>query len=76
MPYRPGDPTVEVEARVEVTTAKAYLIEPTMGKVQQTWLPKSQVVQMTDPDENGNRVFTVTLWWYDKADLDEGFKEG
>jgi hypothetical protein len=42
-----------------------------MGKVTQTWLPKSQVVGMTEPDENGNRVFTVTLWWYDKAELDE-----
>jgi len=71
MPYRPGDPTVEVEARIETSTAKAYLIEPTMGKVTQTWLPKSQVVGMTEPDENGNRVFTVTLWWYDKAELDE-----
>jgi len=71
MPYRPGDPTVEVEARIETSTAKAYLIEPTMGKVTQTWLPKSQVVGMTEPDENGNRVFTVTQWWYDKAELDE-----
>jgi hypothetical protein len=73
MPYRPGDPTVEVEARVETTTMKAYLIEPTMGAVQQTWLPKSQVVGVTDPDENGMRVFTVTQWWANKAGIeDEG----
>ena len=71
MPYRAGDPTVEVEARIETSTAKAYLIEPTMGKVTQTWLPKSQVVGMTEPDENGNRVFTVTEWWYQRAELDE-----
>jgi hypothetical protein len=69
MPYRPGDPTREVEARVEVTTAKAYLIEPTMGRVSQTWLPKSQVVGMTEADENGLRTFTVTEWWYGKSEI-------
>ena|SRR6187402_2556207 len=69
MPYRPGDPTVDVEARVEVSTAKAYLIEPTMGVKKEVWLPKSQVVGMTEPDDNGNRVFTVTEWWYQKAEL-------
>lgn len=62
MPYREGDPTVELEARIEVTTAKAYLIEPTMGK-KQVWLPKSQTVQMSDLQENGMRTFTVTQWW-------------
>lgn len=73
MPYRPGDPTVELEARVETSTAKAYLIEPTMGKVQQVWLPKSQIVGEGEPDENGNRMFTVTQWWADKAGIeDEG----
>ena len=71
MPYRPGDPTVTIEARVEHTTAKAYLIEPTMGKVKQTWLPKSQVVEMSDADENGNRTFEVTEWWYNQAGLND-----
>jgi hypothetical protein len=71
MAYRPGDPTVDLEARIEATTAKAYLIEPTMGTKEQVWLPKSQMVSMTDPDENGNRVFTVTEWWFFKAELQE-----
>jgi hypothetical protein len=71
MPYRPGDPTVDIEARIEVTTAKAYLIEPTMGTKEKVWLPKSQTVQMGEPDENGNRVFTVTEWWYNQAELGE-----
>lgn len=62
---------MDVEARIETSTSKAYLIEPTMGAVKQTWLPKSQTVAMTEPDENGMRVFTVTKWWYDKAELDE-----
>lgn len=69
MPYRPGDPTVQVEGRIEVTTAKAHLIEPTMGKLKEVWLPKSQLVGMTDADENGNRVFTVTQWWADKSEI-------
>jgi hypothetical protein len=71
MPYRPGDPTYELEARIEVSTAKAYLIEPTMGAKPEVWLPKSQVVGMTEPDENGMRMFTVTEWWYNKAEMGE-----
>jgi hypothetical protein len=70
MAYRPGDPTVDIEAKVEVTTAKAYLIHPTMGVVAETWLPKSQVVSMSEPDEDGNRTFKVTEWWYKRAELD------
>lgn len=69
MAIRPGDPTVEVEARIEHTTAKAYLIEPTMGKVKEVWLPKSQVAGMTERDENGNCIFTVSRWWFDRAEL-------
>jgi hypothetical protein len=71
MAYRPGDATEEVEARIEMSTAKAYLIVPTMGRVKETWLPKSQVVGMTDPDENGMSVFTVTRWWFEKAGIGE-----
>ena len=71
MPYRPGDPTYKFEARVENTTAKAYLIEPTMGTKREVWVPKSQVVGMTDPDENGMRIFEVTEWWWNKAEMGE-----
>jgi hypothetical protein len=72
MPYRAGDPTVELEATIEVTTAKAYLINPTMGTKREVWLPKSQVVGISDPDENGQKIFTVTKWWADRAEvLDE-----
>jgi hypothetical protein len=71
MPYREGDPTVEVEATIEVTTAKAYLIYPTMGSKKEVWLPKSQTVAMTEPSDSGTRVFTVTKWWADRAELDE-----
>lgn len=71
MPYRPRDPTVEFEARVINATAKAYLIEPTLGHKWEVWLPKSQVVGQTDPDSNGLRTFTVTEWWYNKAEIDD-----
>lgn len=71
MPYRPGDPTIEIEARIETTTAKAYLIEPTMGNKTQVWLPKSQTVSMSEPDENGLRTFEVTEWWYGVSELGE-----
>ncbi len=71
MPYRPGDPLVQIEAMIEVTTAKAYLIEPTMGEKKQVWLPKSQVIEMSDPDENGLRTFAVTEWWFGVSGLGE-----
>lgn len=71
MPYRPGDPTVMLEARIEHTSAKAYLIEPVLGKVKQVWLPKSQVIQMDEPNEDGNRMFTVTEWWFNKSEIEE-----
>ena len=67
MPYRSGDPTKELEARIETSTAKAYLIEPSMGSIREAWLPKSQVVGMTEADENGMRTFTVTEWWWLRA---------
>lgn len=61
MGFRGGDETVELEGKIEVTTAKAYLIIPTMGPAE-VWLPKSQVVSMSDPDIDGNRNFVVTEW--------------
>lgn len=69
MPYRPGDPTFEIEAQVETSTAKAYLIYPTMGAKKEVWLPKSQVVEMSEPNDNGLRTFTVTEWWYGVSGL-------
>lgn len=69
MAIRPGDPTVELEARIEHTTAKAYLIEPTMGKQTQVWLPKSQVAGQTERDPNGITIFQVSKWWFDRAEI-------
>jgi hypothetical protein len=71
MAYRPGDPTEELEARIEVTTPKAYLIEPVMGTMREVWLPKSQTVSVGEPNEDGNRQFVVTKWWFQKSGLGE-----
>lgn len=71
MVYRSGDPTVMLEAGIEVTTAKAYLITPTMGPKREVWVPKSQVVEISEADDLGNRMFTVTEWWFNKAELRE-----
>jgi hypothetical protein len=65
-----------IEARIETTTAKAYLIEPTMGNKKQVWCPKSQVVEVSEPDENGNRTFEVTEWWYEVSGIGKEDDEG
>jgi hypothetical protein len=70
MPYRDGDPTREFEGRIEFTSAKAHLVYPTMGPLE-VWVPKSQIVEMGDPDENGNRLFLVTEWWVNQSGMKE-----
>lgn len=65
MPYRDGDPTHDFEGAIEVITAKAYLVHPTMGPKREVWVPKSQVVSMTPTgDDNGNVILKVTKWWW------------
>jgi len=67
MGYRAGDETYEFEGKIEHTTAKAYLVVPTMGP-SQIWLPKSQCVSMGEADIDGNRTFVVTEWWAKKQE--------
>lgn len=67
MGYRPGDKTVTFEGRIEHKTAKSYLVEMTLGG--RYFVPFSQIVEMTDPaDEDGNRIFEVTEWWWDRKE--------
>jgi len=54
--------TYTFEGKIEHTTAKAYLVEFTLGG--KYWLPKSQVETMGDPDIDGNREFVVSEWWW------------
>lgn len=62
MGYRNGDETYSFEGKVEYVSAKARLVELTLGG--KYWLPKSQTVSMGDPDIDGNREFVVTEWWW------------
>lgn len=64
--YRRDDDTEEFEAKIEFTSAKAYLVEMTLGG--KYWLPKSQVYRMDEPDGDGNRVFEVSSWWWGKKE--------
>lgn len=67
MGYRSGDETVEFEGKVQHTTAKAWLVEMTLGG--EVWVPKSQCVDKSDPDMDGNSIFVVTGWWAGKNGL-------
>lgn len=58
---RIGDETVEVECRIEAKTAKAYLIQPTSVGPDECWIPKSQVVSVTDIG-NGLFILHITEW--------------
>lgn len=62
--YRRDDVTHEFEAKIEHTTAKAHLVEMTLGG--KYWVPKSQIVRMEDPDIDGNRQFEVSDWWWQR----------
>ena len=68
MPYRPGDPTREIEGKIEFESEKAFLVIPTMGP-NQIWIPKSQIVDQSEPDGDGNIMFEVTEWWYGKSEF-------
>ena len=70
MPYRPGDPTYSFEGKIEFETAKAYLVVPTIGP-NQVWVPKSQIVEKTEKDGEGNVMFEVTQWWAENSDMAE-----
>mgnify|MGYP001083449263 CR=1 FL=1 len=57
---RRDEDTVVIEGKVQHTTAKAWLVELTLGG--EVWLPKSQVVNKSDPDFDGNCEFEITEW--------------
>lgn len=67
MGYRVGDETVEVEAKIEHATSKAVLIEPTLG--DKCWIPRSQIIQQSEPDGDGNVILIVKMWIAEKNGL-------
>jgi hypothetical protein len=65
---RIGDEMVEIEAKVEHTTSKAWLIIDNMSQ-KQAWLPKSVGTIVQDVDMDGNTIFNVKEWWARKNGL-------
>lgn len=62
MAWQRSKETYNFEATIQHTTAKAYLIEFTLGGVY--WVPKSQVTSMEPSDGDGNYLFIVSEWWW------------
>jgi hypothetical protein len=55
-------PDETFEAKIEYTSEKSYLVELTLGG--RYFVPKSQIVHLSEPDIDGNMEFTVTGWWW------------
>lgn len=67
MGYRAGDPTETFEAKILHKAPKSYLVEMTLGG--RYFVPFSQIVgDLGEPDEDGNRVFEVTEWWFKRKE--------
>lgn len=58
--------TVTFEARIEHKAPKSYLVEMTLGG--RYFVPFKCITDMDEPDENGNRVFEVSEWWWNRRD--------
>lgn len=56
----------EFEAKIEVETEKAVLVEMTLGGMY--WLPKSAIFYRSEPDFDNNVMFSVKDWWWRKKE--------
>lgn len=54
------------EGKIEHKAPRSYLVEMTLGG--RYFVPFSCIDEMSDPDADGNREFTVTAWWWRKRD--------
>ncbi len=65
---RQGDPTVVFEGKIQFRSQKSYLVEGTLGG--RWFVPFSQILGGADgigePDIDGNRVFEVYEWWWER----------
>lgn len=59
---------VQIEATVEHTTQKAWLIIDTMTQ-KQAWLPFSVGTIIEEVDRDGHTMFMVKHWWAKKNGL-------
>lgn len=60
--------TTTVEAKFQLESQKAYLVELTLGG--RYWLPKKCLTELERTDGDGNWNITVSDWWWDKKDPD------
>lgn len=67
MSFRRDDAVHALEGQIEVSTAKAVLVNWTLGG--QSWVPKSQIKSQSDPDGDGNIIFQITDWFAKKEGL-------
>lgn len=58
--------THQFEATVEFKSAKARLIEMTLGG--RYWVPDSQTKDFYPSDFDGNFIFVVSDWWWNIRD--------
>lgn len=65
MTYDDGNVEIQIEAKVEYSTAKAWLIIDNMSG-NQGWLPKSIGRIIEDVDMDGNTMFGAPRWWCKK----------
>jgi len=65
MAERMGDEEYEIEAKLEHSTSKAWLITDNMSG-HQAWLPKSVGRVVREADEDGNILFAAPEWWVKK----------
>lgn len=62
--YKDEEEDFQFEGRVEHSTGKAILVDPTVGT--QVWVPRSQITSQESVSDDGVFVFRVTAWWYHK----------
>ena len=62
-----GDETYEWEGRIEFQTAKARLVQSTIGA--KVWVPKGQTFDLIriGTDDDGPFLFHTSEWWTKKA---------
>jgi len=62
MGFRIGDETVAIEGVIISQTEKAYLVAFTAVGPDEAWIPKSQVMSMSEPGPKGEIEFIITEW--------------
>lgn len=70
MNWKRNNDTVVFEGKILYRSAKSYMVEIDMGL--KYFVPLSQIIEMSQPDIDGNIEFIVTDWWWGvKEPLDD-----